>query len=218
MPAARTSSQTGLKRLAGALVFVCVALLALTIEPRLAAQAFQSARDAAAPAVERAWAWSRETVARAGQAAPDLPRVWPVTRDSTPSDIVLSGQHQAADDATRTATGAATFTGAQVRFEIGGALRTAPLRIAAASDAIFAGRTFAQTLGVAPTTQIELRRIVPADRARAVEPSALCGGAVPTVLAVRHAGRQVDLMLFSGAGPGPDAPPTLLCGHWRYRA
>jgi len=219
--AARSPSQTLLKRLAGALAVLCLALLILAVDQRLAADAWRAARDAVAPVAPRLWDWAHSlTDARRAPLA-DLEDAWrgegagPLVADPRPA--LLVGEFRPADDATRAATGGVAFVGAALRFDQGETLRTAPLRITTGRETFARGQTFAARLSAAPDAQIELRRIVPLDDKRPLGASHLCQGAVPATLALLHRDRRVDLILFRhGSPPGPQSPAGQVCGVWSY--
>jgi hypothetical protein len=213
-----TRGQGGLKGLAGVLAFVCLVLFLMAIEQRQAVAAWEMVRDRAAPAVARSLDWARSGAEKglsglkaAASAEP------PLVAD--PVDRVLAGEFAPADDATRSATGAANFIGALVRFESGEALRTRPLRIATGRERFGdAGPTFAARFDAADDIQVELRQTIPIVDGGAVAASDLCGGGRPGTLALLHRGDRVDLLLFrepAVARPGSD---PALCGAWSYRA
>lgn len=216
----RNRSNRGLKGLAGALGFVCIVLFLMAIEQKQAVEAWAALRDGAAPAASRIFHWAADgasdgldglKTAAVGTGGPMV---------ATPGDAVLVGEFAPADDATRETVGGATFTGATIRLERGETLRTRPLRIAAGSEAFSSLReTFAERLEAREDAQIELRAVVPQDRASAVTASPLCGGAAPGVVALLHRQDRVELMLFRDRTiVGPDAPADGLCGVWRFRA
>lgn len=220
MPAA-ASRQTGLKRLAVALAFLCLVLFLLAIENRQATEAWRALRDEAAPAAGRVADWAaRLPSGEAGglsglkTAVTTDPRL--VTAD--PRDLLLTGEFGPADEATRAAIGAVAFVGADLRFDTGETLHTRPLRIASAREAFVAGQTFAERWDAPADAQIELRRISPEARNRPVGASAPCGGAIPGVVALLHRRDRVDVMVFRARTVvGPDAPPTAVCGVWSFR-
>lgn len=220
MPAATAPRQTGLKRLAAALAFLCLVLFLLAIENKQAIEAWRALRDEAAPAAGRVADWAGRLPSGTADGLSGLktavttdPRV--VTAD--PSDIVLKGEFSPADEATRVATGAVAFVGADLRFDTGAVLHTQPLRIAAGREAFVAGQTFARRWDAPAEAQIELRRIVRVARNRPVADFEPCGG-VPGVVALLHRRDRVDIMVFRARTVvGPDAPPGALCGVWSFR-
>lgn len=221
MPAAALSRQTGLKRLAGALALLCLVLFLLAIENRHAVEAWRVLRDEAAPAAGRAADWAARLPSGAGDGLSGLKAAVvadPETLAADQADAVLAGEFGAADEATRVATGAVAFVGADLRFDRGETFHTQPLRIASGREAFVAGQTFADRWEAPAGAQIELRRIVPGARNRPVAPSALCGGAIPGVVALLHRQDRVDVMVFRARTiVGPDAPPSALCGAWSFR-
>lgn len=221
MPAATLSRQTGLKRLAGALALLCLVLFLLAIENRHAVEAWRVLRDEAAPAAGRAADWAARLPSGAGDGLSGLKAAVaadPETLAADQADAVLAGEFGAADEATRVATGAVAFVGADLRFDRGETFHTQPLRIASGREAFVAGQTFADRWDAPAGAQIELRRIVPGARNRPIAPSALCGGATPGVVALLHRQDRVDVMVFrTRTIVGPDAPPSALCGAWSFR-
>ena len=224
MPAATLPRQTGLKRLAGGLAFVCLVLFLLAIDNRQAVGAWRAVRDDVAPTAGQMAARVADWAGRVPSGASDgltglkaAVQTEPRTATAAPTDVILTGEFQPADDATREATGSVAFVGAEVRFETGEVFRTRPLRIAAGREAFVAGQTFADRLNAPGDAQIELRRIVPAGRRPGLV-STLCGGAEPGVAALLHRGDRVDLMVFrTRTIVGPDAPAAALCGVWSFR-
>lgn len=217
--AVRDPQQTLLKRLAGALAVLCLALLILAVDQRLAADAWRTTRDAVSPVAIRLWDWARGLAEDRSAPLSDLGEAWrgedaePALAD--PGPALLVGDYRPADEATRAATGGVAFVGAAIRFDRGETLRTTPLRIAAGRDAFAPGQTFAARLAASPDAQIELRRIVPLDGKLAVGVSPLCQNAAPATLALLHRDRRVDLILFR---QGPlDGPVSQVCGVWSYR-
>jgi len=214
--------QTGMKRLAGGLAFLCLVLFLLAIEQKQAVEAWRAVRDDAVPAAGRTIDWAVQGLS--GQAADmDGLKQAMVGKDAplaaAKTDAVLSGEFSPADPETRDAVGSLSFLGAAVRFESGDSFATAPLRIALGQERYAFDQTFADRMDAPHDAQIELRRIVPNSPAEPVAPSALCGGRVPGGIALLHRRDRVDLMLFrAGALVGPDAPPDALCGHWRFNA
>jgi len=219
MPAA-ASRQTGLKRLAAALGFLCLVLFLLAIENRHAIEAWRTLRDEAVPAAGRIADWAARLQSGEADGLSGLktavttnPRV--ATAD--PRDLVLAGEFGPADEATRVATGAVAFVGADLRFDGGVVLHTKPLRIAAGREAFVAGQSFADRWDAPADAQIELRRIVPKARNRPVAAFPPCGGA-PGVVALLHRQDRVDMMVFrERTVVGPDAPPAAVCGVWSFR-
>lgn len=220
MPAAASSQQTGLKRLAAALAFLCLVLFLLAIENRYAIEAWRALRDEAVPAGGRVADWAAKLPSGTADGLSGLktavttdPRV--VTAD--PRDLVLKGEFGPADEATRVATGAVAFIGADLRFDTGDTFHTQPLRIASGREAFVAGQTFAERWDAPADAQVELRRIVPEARDRPVAAFAPCGGS-PGVVALLHRRDRVDMMVFRARTVvGPDAPPSALCGVWSFR-
>lgn len=218
-PRRAPSRQRGLKSLIGVMSFVCLVLFLLAIEQKQAVQAWAAVREGAVPAAGRIAGWIgdgasdglsglRRAVAGAGG---------PTAASSR--DAVLAGEFAPADEATRAAVGGVGFTGAVIRLETGGVLRTQPLRIASGREAFTFGQTFAARLNAREDAQVELRRVVPAGRARVTAPSPLCAGRAPGVVALLHRGDRVDMMLFRERTiVGADAPPNALCGVWSFRA
>jgi hypothetical protein len=214
--------QTGMKGLAGALASLCLVLFLLAIEQRQAMAAWVVVRDDAVPAAGRVADWAGRLVSGDGDGVTGLKAA--LADDGNPlvaaaTDTVLAGEFGPADETSRAALGGTTFAGAVVRFDTGDSFRTAPLRIAAGREHFVFGQTFADRLEASADSQIELRRIIPVTRGEPVKPSALCGGAIPGLVALLHRRDRVDLMLFRAtARPGPDAPVADLCGVWRLRA
>jgi len=221
MPTAALPRQTGLKRLAAGLSFVCLVLFLLAIENQHAVGAWRGLRDNVAPTAGRVAEWAGKLPSGAADGLSGLKEAVvadPATIAADPSDAVLAGEFAPADDAARAATGAVAFLGADVRFDAGETFHTQPLRIAAGSEAFVANQTFAERWAASDDAQIELRRIVPAAGSPSVAASALCAGAIPGVIALLHRQDRVDIMLFrERTVVGPDAPATSLCGVWSFR-
>ena len=217
-PTPVASRKGGMARLAAGMAAVCLALFLLAIEQRHAVAAWSTITNDTVPAVANAMRWAadggpgglsglKDTVSRGDGT---------LTADSHPT--VLAGEFDPIDDATRDAVGSATFVGATIRLEKGETFRTQPLRIASGREAMVSGQTFAQGLEASPDAQIELRRIVPLARSARVIPSALCGGEVPGVVALLHRRDRIDLVIFrERIIVGNDAPPSAICGAWRFR-
>ena len=218
----RAPRQTGMKGLAGTLALVCMVLFLLAIEQKQAVAAWAAVRDDAAPAAGRVADWagrlpSGEADGLTGLKAALADAGNPLA--AVPTNAPLVGEFGPADEPTRAALGGATFAGAMVRFDTGDSFRTSPLRIAAGRESFVFGQTFADRLEAPADAQIELRRIIPVSRGEPVEPSALCGGRTPGLVALLHRRDRVDLILLRAAArPGPDAPVADLCGVWRLRA
>jgi len=214
--------QSGMKRLAGGLAFLCLVLFLLAIEQKHAVETWRALREDAVPAAGRAIDWAAQGLSGKPADIDELKQA--VVGDDAPlaaaeADAVLSGEFTPADPETRDAIGSLSFLGAAVRFESGDSFVTAPLRIASGQERYAVDQTFADRMEAARDAQIELRRIVPASPAEPVAPSALCGGRVPGAIALLHRGNQVDLMLFRERTLiGPDAPSDAMCGHWRFNA
>lgn len=214
--------QTGMKRLAGGLAFLCLVLFLLAVEQKQVVAAWETLRDDAAPAAGRVADWasrlpSGEADGMTGLKAALADDGNPLVAAST--DAVLAGEFGPADETARAAIGGATFAGAMVRFDTGDSFRTTPLRIAAGREHFVFGQTFADRLEARADAQIELRRIIPVTPDEPAKPSALCGGETPGLIALLHRRDRVDLMLFRApARLGPDAPVTALCGAWRLKA
>lgn len=211
--------QRGLKSLVGVMTFVCLVLFLLAIEQKQAVQAWAAVRDGAAPAAGRIVRWigdgasdglSGLKTAAAGAGGPAA---------ASPADAVLAGEFAPADEATRAAVGGVGFTGALIRLETGGVLRTQPLRIVSGRDAFAQGQTFAARLNAREDAQIELRRVLPEAGDRQTSAATLCGARAPGVVALLHRSGRVDMMLFRERTiVGADASPTALCGVWSFRA
>lgn len=220
MPAA-APRQTGLKRLAVALAFLCLVLFLLAIENRHAIEAWRALRDEAVPAAARVADWAARLPSGTADGLWGLktavvadPRV--VVAD--PADALLTGEFRPADGVTRAVTGTVAFVGADLRFGSGDVLATRPLRIAEGREAFVAGRTFAGQWNARGDAQIELRLVAPGGTIGKVAPSAPCAGEVPGSVALLHRHDRLDMMVFrADAIPGPDAPATALCGLWSFR-
>lgn len=193
MPAATASQQTAMKRLAGALGFLCLVLFLLAIEQRHTVAAWHALRDGADQLS------ARITDAPPAAAAPP-----------TPSDVVLAGEYGPADEATRASVGAVTFVAAQLRFESGESLYTRPLRIARAGEPWAVGHSYAGQLMIPQEAQVELRQVTDSSADR------LCAAPVRAA-ALLHQGPVVTLMLFR-ARPESEASSDILCGVWSFSA
>ena len=218
MSAATARSQTAMKRLAGALSFVCLVLFLLAIEQKQTVAAWDALRHGVVPAAGRVADWAAGLPSGAADGLSGLKTA--ITAEPPPvaaepgSAAFLRGLYGPADDATRAGAGSVTFVGAELRFENGERLRTRPLRIAAGRDRFVRGQTFAARLNAPADAQVELREVIGGE---ATPSSGLCGDRSAGVAALLHRGTDVDLMLFAaGATPGPDTPPAALCGTWRF--
>ena len=223
MIAATARPQTTMKRLAGALSFVCLVLFLLAIEQRHTVAAWQAIRHEAAPAAQRVADWAGRLPSGAADGLEGLKSA--VAGETRPlaaepgSTAILGGEYGPADDATRAAVGSLTFVGAELRFETGERLRTRPMRIASGREAFAPGQSFAARLNAPADAQIELRAVVPPERGQAATAPSLCGGQPAGVVALLHRGSRVDLMLFRpGFVIGGGAPLSARCGVWSFTA
>lgn len=223
MSAATARSQTAMKRLAGALSFVCLVLFMLAIEQKQTVAAWRALSDGAGPAARGVMDWARRLPSGGAEGIEGLKAA--VADEARPlaaetgSAVLLRGEYGPADETTRAAAGSLNFVGAELRFENGERLRTRPLRIAHGGGAFAPGQTFAARLNAPADAQIELREVIASATARPVPPSALCGGEPAGVAALLHRRARVDLMLFrAGVAVGPDTPPSALCGAWSFTA
>ena len=223
MSAASANPQTAMKRLAGALSFVCLVLFLLAIEQKQTVAAWEALRAGADPVARGVADWVGTLPDGAADGLEGLKTA--VADEARPlaaepgSAAVLAGEYGPADEITRAAVGALTVVGAELRFENGERLRTRPLRIAAGHDAFAPGQTFAARLDAPADAQIELRAVVTPETAPATPPTGLCGEDAAGTAALLHRGARVDLMLFrAGVAVGPAASPTALCGVWSFTA
>ncbi|HYC74395.1 hypothetical protein [Brevundimonas sp.] len=222
MTAATAQPQTAMKRLAGALSFVCLVLFLLAVEQKQTVAAWETLRDETGPALGRIADWAGRLPSGAADGIEGLkaavagePRPLAAEPGST---AILKGEYGPADEATRAATGSLAVVGAELRFENGEAVRTRPLRIANGREAFAPGQTFAARLDAPADAQIELREVVPPLRGQAVAPLSLCGGQPAGVAALLHRRDRVDLMLFRTRTVDPATPPSALCGVWSFSA
>lgn len=223
MSAATAPSQTAMKRLAGALSFVCLVLFLLAIEQKQTVAAWEGLRAGGGPVARGVADWAGRLPSGVADGVEGLTTA--VAGEDRPlaaepgSTAGLRGEYGPADDITRATTGSLTVVGAELRFENGDRLRTRPLRIAAGRDAFAPGRTFAARLNAAAEVQIELREVLSPARGPAAAPSGLCGEAPAGTVALLHRGARVDLMLFrAGVAVDADTPPSALCGVWSFTA
>lgn len=215
------TSQTAMKRLAGALSFVCLVLFLLAIEQRHTVAAWEALRDDAVPAarrlVDRIAGLAAGAAQDGAEARPAVEAAPPMA--ATPgAAAVLGGEYRPADSAAREAAGALTVTGARLRLENGDAMRTRPLRIAAGRDAYAPGQTFAARLNAPQDAQIELREVIPESGAGASPPVKLCEGQAAGVVALLHRRQRVDMMLFRAGPRGSGTPLGEPCGAWTFAA
>ena len=201
------SSARWLMPLNAVLAVVCLVLFLLAIEQRQAVQTWHAVRDGAAPAMQQASDWLG---ARTSDVREVLDPTPPVAAD--PMDVILTGRFVSIDVE---APVVVAFDGPRITLN-DQTRTTRPLRIAAGSDAFAPGQTFAERLNARADAQIELREIVPAIDADTVAPSALCGDAVPSALALLHRQDTVDLMLFlQGTETASLGEP---CAVWALKA
>jgi hypothetical protein len=215
MGAAARQPETGLKRLAATLAFVCLVLVLMAFEQSHTMAAWRTVREETLPAAGRMLGWATDggadglSEAAAGSEDPRL---------AAPGHGLLAGEFVPADDATRRAAGNLTFVGAALHFGTGDTLHTTPLRIAVAREGFAHGQTFAGRLDAVPDAQIELRRVTARPGAPTLGPSPLCGGQPAGVVALLHRRDRVDVMVFRARTiVGPDAPVDALCGSWSFR-
>lgn len=201
------SSARWLMPLNAVLAVVCLVLFLLAIEQRQAVQTWHAVRDGAAPAMQQASDWLG---ARTSDVREVLDPTPPVAAD--PMDVILTGRFVSIDVE---APVVVAFDGPRITLN-DQTRTTRPLRIAAGSDAFAPSQTFAERLNARADAQIELREIVPAIDADTVAPSALCGDAVPSALALLHRQDTVDLMLFlQGTETASLGEP---CAVWALKA
>lgn len=226
MTAATARSRTAMKRLAGALSFVCLVLFLLAIEQKHTVAAVEALRYEAGPAMRRAADWAAglpsgaaggfETV-RAGVARQTAS--WRAS-DAAPSDSDNSRERggASAEGAALHDAGSLTMVRAELRFGNGETLRTRPQRIAWGRQAFSPGQTFAARLNAPADAQIELREVVAPARGQPVPPLSLCGGEPARVAALLHRRDRVQVMLFRSTTVGSQTPPSALCGVWSFPA
>ena len=220
MSAATARPQTAMKRLAGALAFVCLVLFLLAIEQKQTVAAWETLRDEAGPAARRVADWAGRLPSGAADGLDGLRTavVSAEPRAAAPgSTAILQGQYGPADEAARTAAGSLAFLGAELRFENGDLLRTRPLRIAAGRESFAVGHSFAARLDAPAEAQIELREVI-APAAGPAAPVRLCGGEPAGAVALLHRRDRVDVMLFRTRMIGDQTPPAALCGAWSFTA
>jgi hypothetical protein len=223
MSAAAAPSQTVLKRLAGALAFVCTVLFLLAIEQKHAVAAWETVRAETGPAARRVADWAGRLPPAAAE---EFGRLRSMVARQTAS--WTAPQADAADPRAATTgapagatpvavhPGSLTQVRAELRFGNGDTLHTRPLRIAWGRDIYAADQTFAARLNAPADAQIELREVVASGPRRPLSPTALCGGEPAAVAALLHRGDRIDLMLFRSPAIGPRTPPTAVCGVWSF--
>jgi len=226
MTAATAPSQTAMKRLAGALSFVCLVLFLLAIEQKHAVAAWETLRAGAGPAAARLADQARRLPPKAAGGFEELRSTvarqtasWRALRTATTgSGGAAASETPAAAAAAAVDPGSLTLVAAELRFGNGDILRTRPLRIASGRDAFAPGRTFAAQLKAPADAQIELREVVAPARGQAIPSTELCGGEPARAAALLQRRDGVDLMLFRTATVGERTPPSALCGVWRFPA
>lgn len=225
MTAATAHPQTAMKRLAGALAFVCMVLFLLAIEQKQAVAAWEAVRTGAGPAAGRAADWASELPPRAAETFASLrSAVDRQTGSWGGAGAGEAGRGQANAEAGSSEAGLAdgpgsmTLVQAELRFGDGEVLHTRPLRIARGGDAFGPGQTFAARLSVPADAQIELREVVAPARGQPTPPSSLCGGEPARAAALLQRRGRIELMLFRTRTIGPATPPEALCGAWSFPA
>lgn len=222
MTAATAQPQTAMKRLAGALAFVCMVLFLLAIEQKHAVAAWETVRTGAGPAAGRLADWAGELPPRAAEA---FARVRSAVDRQTASWAASRRDEAGRADGPAEAAaggggslspGSMTLVRAEIRFGDGEALHTRPLRIAWGRDAFAPGQTFAARLDIPADAQIELREVVAPARGQPIPPSDLCAGEPARAAAVVQRRGRVELMLFRTRTIGPATPPEALCGVWSF--
>jgi len=225
MTAATAHPQTAMKRLAGALAFVCMVLFLLAIEQKHAVAAWETVRAGAGPAAGRVADWAGGLPPKAAGAFEGLRSAvarqtasWADSRPAgTGSGEAKAGQ-SAGEAAPAVDPGGLTLVRAELRFGNGEILQTRPLRIARGRDAFAPGQTFAGRFRVPADAQIELREVVAPARGQPVPASSLCGGEPARAVAVLQRRDRTELMLFRTRTIGPATPPEALCGAWSFPA
>lgn len=224
MTAATARSRTAMKRLAGALSFVCLVLFLLAIEQKHTVAAVEALRYEAGPAARRVADWAAglpsgaaggfETM-KAGVARQTAS--WRASgAASSDSDDGREGGRVSAGAAALPDAGSLKLVRAELRFGNGETLRTRPLRIAWGRETFSPGQTFAARLNAPADAQIELREVVAPARGQAIPPLALCGGEPARVAALLHRRDRVQVMLFRSTTVGPQTPASALCGVWSF--
>ena len=222
--AATAHPQTVLKRLAGALAFVCMVLFLLAIEQKHAVAAWETVRAGAGPAAGRVADWAGDLPPKAAGGFEGLrsaiARQTASWADSRPA--AGSGEAKAegvpGEAASAVDPGGLTLVRAELRFGNGEVLLTRPLRIAYGRDAFAPGQTFAGRFRVPVDAQIELRDVVAPARGQPVPASSLCGSEPARAAALLQRRDRTELMLFRTRTIGPGTPPEAVCGAWSFPA
>lgn len=222
--AATARPQTAMKRLAGALAFVCMVLFLLAIEQKHAVAAWETVRAGAGPAATRVADWAAGLPPRAAEGFEGLRAAvarqtasWADARPAGagPDEAAAEGP---AGEAAPAAPGSMTLVRAELRLGNGEVLHTRPMRIAWGRDAFAPGQTFAARFRIPADAQIELREVVAPARGQPVPASSLCGGEPVRAAAVLQRRDRTGLMLFRTRTIGPATPPEALCGAWSFPA
>ncbi len=224
MTTATAHPQTAMKRLAGALAFVCMVLFLLAIEQKHAVAAWEAVRTGAAPAAGRLADWAGELPPRAAGAFASVRSAvdrqtasWAASRRDE-AGRAEPGAESAIDEAGAAPPGSITLVHAEIRFGDDEALHTRPLRIARGRDAFASGQTFAARLNVPDDAQIELREVVAPVSGQPIPPSSLCGGEPARAAALMQRRGRIELMLFRTRTIGPATPAEAVCGAWSFPA
>ncbi|MCS6626475.1 hypothetical protein N0B44_26485 [Roseibacterium beibuensis] len=224
MTAATARPQTAMKRLAGALSFVCLVLFLLAIEQRQTVEAWETVRAGAAPVASRAADWAGDLPSKSAEGFRNLrsavarqTAAWRDSRSVAPEAAEAPGSPGGAAVQAPSA-GSLTLVGAELRLGNGETLRTRPLRIAWGRETFAAGQTFAAQLDAPADAQIELREIVVPAPGQAIPASSLCSGDPARAAALLQRRGRTQLMLFRTATVGPETLPMALCGVWSFPA
>lgn len=111
------------------------------------------------------------------------------------ADILLTGDYAPADDRTRDLSGVVSFTGAELKFVTGGALKTRPDRLASSEEAYMEGATWAAAFGTPSGVQVEVRQV-----ASGVAPGLCAGAAIGRIALVQTAETVAILPLRAETG------------------
>ena len=218
MTAATAHPQTAMKRLAGALAFVCMVLFLLAIEQKHAVAAWETVRTGAGPAAGRVADRVGETFGDVSSALARQTASWTGSGAGEARPGEANDEAGPGEAGSSAASGTLALVGAELRFGDGEVLHTRPLRIARGGDAYAPGQTFAARLNVPAAAQIELREIVAPARGQPIPPSGLCDDEPARAAAVLERRDRVHLMLFRTRTIGPATPPEALCGAWSFPA